>query len=122
MLESHLPHLHTSLPFICYSFPNELRSCKLCSFKVTEGITVVLFKAAPRNRVKLALSAQALLFKSKRCWNVLAILSHSRFPLEGPDEPTVMGRAERKSLAWSQLPHRKEQRLPRPDLAAVRKP
>lgn len=57
-----------------------LCSNKFCYFKVTEWITFVLFKVALRNRVKLDLLEQALLFKSKRCSNVLAILSHSCFP------------------------------------------
>lgn len=77
-------HWHFSISFtlfiyfISFSFPSPTHTTvKFCYFKVTELIIFVLFKVPLRNRVKLARLEQALLFKSQRSSNVLAIFSHS---------------------------------------------
>lgn len=81
---------------------------KFCFFKVTAWITFILFKAALRSRVKLAPSEQALLFKSKRCSNVLAILSHSCFPHGAPAQAAPRSCGWTLWLAWSQLTEREK--------------
>lgn len=72
----HLSSLFTSSP-LAFLPQCALWLSKFCYFQVTELIIFVLFKAPLRNQVKLAPLEQALLFKSPRCSNVLAIFSHS---------------------------------------------
>lgn len=107
-LAFHLPYLYTSFPLVCYLFPRHVMFTKFCFFKVTAWITFALFKAALRSRVKLAPSEQALLFKSKRCSNVLAILSHSRFPHGAPTQAAPRSCVWTQRLPWSQLTEREE--------------
>lgn len=112
-------HRHLSISFILFiyfisfSFPSPTLS-KFCYFKVTELVIFVLFKAPLRNQVKLAPLEQALLFKSQRCSNVLAIFSHS-FPMGhlGEAPVTAPAKSRKCSMTWHS-----QSLIPR----AVRKP
>lgn len=74
-----------------------------CYFEVTKLIIFVLFKVPLRNWVKLAPLEQALLFKSQRCSNVLAIFSHS-FPMGHLGEAPIIVTAKSRKCSMSREP------------------
>lgn len=93
----HLPCLFTSSP-LAFLPQHALWLSKFCYFEVTKLIIFVLFKVPLRNRVKLAPMEQALLFKSQRCSNVLAIFSHS-FPVGHLGEAPVIATAKSRKCS-----------------------